>query len=278
MQGAGALEAQIAPLEQAIHAAEAALFSRESELLDLRVELVYLERQYETRIGSKLAELEAVAAEIKACQEQLDEYRIWGRRGAQLFFGAQYVSVGEQYRQAQQETSGFSFSSFAEQLVDRPLSPEDEAQLKTLYRQLCKRFHPDLAQDEADQVCRTEMMAKINDAYTAHDLPALESLSAQPDCEASMDDAFSEVEAAEQRLASLRDTLQRIQQRLETIDQEFDELVHSDLMELRVEVKLAGQQGRDVWAEMEADVEKELAEKRAELAALKAQLRVFESG
>jgi hypothetical protein len=268
MQDTNVLQAQIDELERSVQAAEAELFSRESELLDLRTELIALERQYEARIGTGLAELEAVEAETRACQKQLDEVRIWGAGGAQRRFGAQYVSVGEQYRQTWQEkTSGFSFSSFADRLVERLLSPEDEAQLKTLYRQLCRRFHPDLARDESERVCRTEMMAKINAAHTARDLQALESLSVQPDC-----DAIAET------VVSLRDTLQRIRQRLQAVEREMDGLVHSDFVALSVDIKLARRQGRDLWAEMEADVEQALVEKRAELASLRTQLRAFGTG
>jgi chromosome segregation ATPase len=271
MQNGGVIQDQIVELQEAIQAAQAELFRRESELLDLRAEWTALERQYEARVGTRLAELEGVEADIKACQQQLDEVRIWGAGGMQRRYGPQYASVGEQYRQARQEdASGFSFASFVEQLVEQPLSPEDEAQLKTMYRQLCRRFHPDLAQDEAERICRTEMMAKINAAYTAKDLRAIESLAEQPDC-----DAISEAQVAEQRLASLRDTLERIQQRLGEIAGEIDQLVHSDLLELSIETKLASQQGRDLWAEMEADLKATLVEKKAELASLKEQVRAY---
>jgi hypothetical protein len=111
------------------------------------------------------------------------------------------------------------------------------------------------------------MMSKINAAYTARDLQELESLSAQPDC-----DAISEAQAAEQRLASLGDTLRRIEQRRQAVEGEIDELVHSEFVDLSIEIKLARQQGRDLWAEMVADVEQELAEKKAELASLREQI------
>lgn len=271
---------QIAGLEREVQAAQAALFSRESELLDLRAEWAILERQYEARIGSRLAELESLEAEIKACRQQLDEVRIWGRGGIRQRFGAQVASVGEQVWQARQaSTSGFSFASFAERLAGQPrwgsppLSPEDEAQLKTLYRKLSRRFHPDLAQDETERACRTERMTRINAAYTARDRHELELLVALPDC-----DAITEAFVAEQRLASLQDTLQRIQRRLQEIDGQIDQLVHGDLIELSVEIKLARRQGRDRWAEMEADVEAALAEKRAELAALIEQLQAYGIG
>lgn len=268
------MQDQIAELEQMVQAAQADLFIRESELLDLRAEWTAFERQYEARIGIKLAELASLEQDIKTCRQRLDEVRIWGSGGIQRRYGPQVASSGEQYRQARREDddAGFSFSSFADQLVEQPLSPEDEAQLKRLYRQLCRRFHPDLAQDEAERACRTEMMAKINAAYTAQDLQELESLVEQPDC-----DQISPEMAAAQRLVSLRDTLQRLQERRQVVDREIDQLIHSDLVDLSVEVKLASQQGHDLWAEMEADVNEALAEKRAELASLKEQLQVYDT-
>ncbi|MBN1580865.1 MAG: hypothetical protein JXA89_09200 [Anaerolineae bacterium] len=274
MPNVAVMQDQIAELEQMVQAAQADLFTRESELLDLRAEWTAFERQYEARIGTKLAELKSLEQEIKICRQRLDEVRIWGSGGMQRRYGPQVASSSEQYRQARQERddAGFSFASFAEQLVEQPLSPEDEAQLKRLYRQLCRRFHPDLAQDETERACRTEMMAKINAAYTAQDLQELESLVEQPDC-----DQISPEMAAERRLASLRDTLQRLQERRQVVDREIDQLIHSDLVDLSVEVKLASQQGHDLWAEMEADVNEALAEKRAELASLKEQLQVYDT-
>jgi len=62
------------------------------------------------------------------------------------------------------------------------------------------------------------------------------------------------------------------------VDREIDQLARSDLIELSVEIKLASRQGRDLWAEMEADVEAALAEKRAELASLKEQLQAYGTG
>jgi hypothetical protein len=276
MLSMGVLAAQIRDLERMVRTAETELLNRESELFDLRADLAIFERLYEARIGIKLAELASVKAEIKACQRHLDDYRIWASAAVRRRFGAQYTPVGEQYRQAQQhDEPGFSFAFFGDQSVDPPLSAEDEGQLKTLYRQLCRRFHPDLAQDEAERACRTEMMARINAAYTARDMKELASLSAQPDCEAQVPNGLSGRAKAKRRLESLRDTLARIQQRLDVVNQELDELVHSDLLEISVEVKLARRQGRDLLTEMEADLNEALVENRAKLALLKVKLQAF---
>jgi hypothetical protein len=270
------LATQIRDLERMVRTAETELLKRESELFDLRADLAIFERLYEARIGIKLAELASVKAEIKACQRHLDDYRIWASAAVRRRFGAQYTPVVEQYRQAQQhDEPGFSFASFGDQLVDLPLSAEDEQQLKKLYRQLCRRFHPDLAQDEVERKCRTEMMARINAAYTARDLHELMSLYAQTDCEAQVPNGLSGRAKAKRRLESLRDILARIQQRLDVVNQELDKLVHSDLLGMSVEVKLARQQGRDLLTEMEANVNEELVENRAKLALLKIQLQTL---
>ena len=46
-----------------------------------------------------------------------------------------------------------------------PSGPIDEKQLKRIYRQLARRYHPDLATDPAERAARNDVMARINDAY-----------------------------------------------------------------------------------------------------------------
>lgn len=49
-------------------------------------------------------------------------------------------------------------------------------QLKTLYRSLARRFHPDLCADAADQAYRTECMLRANHAWKEGDLETLQEL------------------------------------------------------------------------------------------------------
>src|ERR1035438_4594398 len=46
-------------------------------------------------------------------------------------------------------------------------------ELKTLYREVAKRVHPDLATDEADRHKREQLMAEANAAYQRGDADAL---------------------------------------------------------------------------------------------------------
>jgi hypothetical protein len=55
------------------------------------------------------------------------------------------------------------------------------AELKALYRTAARRFHPDLAEDDADRERRTELMARVNAAYGARDADVLRHILDSPD-------------------------------------------------------------------------------------------------
>lgn len=59
---------------------------------------------------------------------------------------------------------------------ERSLPAEDQADLRTLYRQLAKAWHPDLALDGSDLEYRQEMMLRINHAWQARDLAAMRQI------------------------------------------------------------------------------------------------------
>jgi len=257
-------EEQLVYLRQQIEAAEAELANREAELVDLRVELSAFRLQYDTRVGRQVAELEEVEAEIKRCQQWISHYRQWGPGGPpQARTGAAYVPVEEQYRRTWQQPEEPPSPPPAE-----PLDAATEAQIKKLYRQLCRRFHPDLTQDVTERAWRTEMMTAVNAAYAVRSLVELQAMAEKPDRSPS-----AEIVADEQRLAALRDRLQQIQRRLWEVEQEIRELMNSPTMQMNLDIKFAQQRGRDLLAEMAIDVERDLARKRVELDFLRAQLK-----
>jgi curved DNA-binding protein CbpA len=173
------------------------------------------------------------------------------------------VPVEEQYRRTWREPPppGLWFPPL-------PMDAVTEKNLKTLYRQLCRRFHPDLTQDPKERAWRTEMMAAVNAAYEAQSLTELQALAAQPGRPLS-----EKPRADQQRLDALRDQLRHIQRRVREVTQEIYDLAHGEMMEMSLEVKLAARDGQDLLAEMAAEVEKDLERKRVELDFLQAQMR-----
>ncbi len=58
-------------------------------------------------------------------------------------------------------------------------TPGDKAAEKRLYRELARRFHPDLAEGAAELAYRTSVMTAVNSAYTAGDIHALYDLAGE---------------------------------------------------------------------------------------------------
>jgi hypothetical protein len=59
--------------------------------------------------------------------------------------------------------------------------PHDKAAEKRLYRQLARRFHPDLAMMAVEIAYRTDMMSAVNTAYSGGDVQALYDLAGEID-------------------------------------------------------------------------------------------------
>jgi len=263
-------EHEVAELQHQVREAEVALFNREAELVDLRAELEAFSQEYEARIRCREAELEAVKAQIEAGNAMIQAHRARHVHRPSWQAGSGYVPVEEQYRQARQARPKPDFASSTTSPAEW-VPPEeggeavDEGEIKRLYRELCRRFHPDLTQDEQERQYRTARMAAINVAYAERDLAALQAIAAEPDRPAS--------DLGGWQLDALRDRLRQIERRMAAVEWEFQSLVQSELMQLQVEVKLARQRGHDLLAEMAAEIAGQLAHKRAELDLVTAQLR-----
>jgi hypothetical protein len=252
-------EEQLAYLRQQIAQAKAELVECEAELIDLRTESQAFRLKYDTQVGRKEEELRSIEKECKARRQKISFFRQWGPKGPPQ---ANYVPVEEQYRRIWEQPPKPPSPPPAE-----PIDEATQAQIKTLYRQLVLRFHPDLAQSAEEKAWRTEVMTAINGAYTAQSLAELRGLSEQPNYSSTAEPATDE-----QRLVALRDQLQQIERRLVEVDDEIAALTNSPEVALSLDVKLAWREGRDLLAEMAAEVEEELSQKRAVLDDLKAEM------
>jgi hypothetical protein len=258
------LEEQLVALRRQIEAAEAEMIEREAELIELRVEMSAFQLEYDVHIGRKLDALAEIEALIGRCKQRIETYRQWGPQGPpRARDGSEYVSVEEQYRRTWRDPP-----PPAPPPPPRPLGAVAEQELKSLYRKLCHRFHPDLTQDPDERTWRTEMMAAVNAAYAAQSLTELQALATRPGHRAVRDG-----KADRHRLDALRDKLRHIQRRIREIERELDDLMHGAMIELSVEVKLAKSRGHDLLAAMAAEVDGKTERKRAELDFMHAQLK-----
>ncbi|MFQ5614139.1 MAG: J domain-containing protein [Anaerolineae bacterium] len=246
---------QILSLRRAVQEAQAQLKAAEAELADRVAETNAFEFEFEARVGHLLDTLEGLEAEIKAYNGRIQMMR------NRDIFGYGYLPADEQYRRTWR-----SPPSSPPETPSQPPDAASEARLKELYRLLARRFHPDLAQDEADRARRTEKMAAVNDAYAAQSLAELESLAQEPE---TLIDA--EGQTGPQLVQALEAELARCRRRLGQVESELRNFDARPSVQLSLEVKLARHRGRDMLAEIAADLEGKIARKTAERDMLKAQ-------
>src|SRR3984885_916598 len=136
----------------------ARLAERESELAQLRTQLKAFEGRYLRHVGVLYAELDDLEARI-------------ADREVDLYASASARSRAENARQRAQETHDAAFGD-ARQAEEFDPPPS----LKTLFREVAKRIHPDFARDEAEQEHLTLLMARANQAYKRGDTETLQRL------------------------------------------------------------------------------------------------------
>ncbi|WP_343239457.1 hypothetical protein [Streptomyces sp. SID7909] len=178
--GTGAQERPEARLAQAVRVAEQALIEFEIAVETFRVEVENFSRLHHQRLGpmyARLDELDAQIAEARAAKtgdpedvRKAEEARsvVMPMPGVDELFHDWMDSEG---------LSPEASAMLTDQKVRPPkrVRPTDKA--RKLYRDLVRKAHPDLAQDEAERARRDEFIARVNAAYGRGDEAQLNELA-----------------------------------------------------------------------------------------------------
>ncbi len=150
------------------------------------------------------------------------------------------------------------------------LGAHDETEARRLYRELAKRYHPDLARTDGDRERRQSVMLRVNAAYRDRDLVALRALSH----EAEVDDPSFNLRAIRHKLAwALREVL-RLDGVVSDLRSHIQTLRASDTYPLWSQPDL----GDAVIAKREALLRRELATARERQADLRSSLAAAQTG
>ncbi|MDJ1131610.1 J domain-containing protein [Streptomyces iconiensis] len=166
-------------LEKAVRAAETALIEYEIAVETFRVEVENFSRLHHQRLGpvyARLDELDAQIAEAVAARtgDPEDVRKAEEARGAvlpmprveELFFG--WIDSDGMLPEAQ--------AMLNEQPVQPPSRVRPSEEARKAYRDLVRKAHPDLVQDEAERTRREEFLVRVNKAYVEGDAAALAAL------------------------------------------------------------------------------------------------------
>ena len=223
---------------------ERQLIERELQLVGLRRELAEFESLYVQKVGARYAELDEVEARIA----ELLAHRAPGDVEAQ--------STARDARKRAEESQTNVAGSITKSARSSPSSS-----LKSLYREVAKRIHPDLAVDQNDRALRQRLMAEANRAYEIGDEARLRAILEE--YESSPDTVFGDGAGVE--LVRVIRQIAQVRRRLTEIDAETKGVAESELSELKSRVDEGSRQGRDILSEMASAINSRISECRVEL-------------
>ncbi|MFC8336149.1 hypothetical protein ACFUJX_03960 [Streptomyces rubiginosohelvolus] len=171
-----------ARLARAVQVAEQALIEFEIAVETFRVEVENFSRLHHQKLGpmyARLDELDALIAEARAAKtgDPEDERKAREARAVVM----PMPGVDELFHDWM-DTDGLSPEAAAmltEQPVRPPKGVRPSEEARRLYRELARKAHPDLAQDEVERQRRDEFIARVNAAYGRGDVELLKELVAE---------------------------------------------------------------------------------------------------
>jgi len=242
-------EDELALKKAELAALQTELGQKEVDLATLKAELRAFEGRYLHIVGIKYAELDDLEARIAEAIARTHPQDLGAREKA--------VKARSQAEESIHQTC-----KAAELAQKSKFTPSDE--LKKLYREVAKKIHPDLAEDEKDRRRRQKSMAEANVAYEAGDVHRLEQVLQE--WERSPESVKGDGTAAE--LVRVIRKIAQVQERLNAMDAQMAELKTSDLWKLRAIVEEAEAAGSDLLAQMVTGLEGRIAAAKTELDAV----------
>jgi DnaJ-domain-containing protein 1 len=261
---------KIAELDVLLDEVRPQLIEAETELADRLAKISAFEFKVRTHLEPLTRRLEKIQAEIHEYRQQLQrlhEYYVTANGEKDVFgqydwmFNAESAAASGDYR----------YREAVAEPPATPLSEDDTTSLKQQYRQLARRFHPDLALDDADRDYRTSIMKAINAAYARGDLAQLKELAQEPDSADRLEYARSDHQLAQAMYIELT----RCHRRLKEIKEELTRLENHKSARLMRRTEKAAAEGRDLLVELSHELRNEIANKLIERDVLKEQIELF---
>jgi chromosome segregation ATPase len=223
-------------------AVRAALAERELKLADLRAQLKSFEGRYLRQVGVLYAELDEWDAKIAELEAKLNPS----------------ASARQSAQEARKRADETHEATHGEASKAQDFQPS--ADLRSLFRDVAKRIHPDFAKDDADRQHRTRLMAKANEAYSRGDAEVLQRIL--DDYQESSESVQGEGIGAE--LIRVIRQIHQARKNITTLEEELDRLSSSELSQLKKDTDIAQMEGTDLLAQLAAALEGKIAQRRKE--------------
>ena len=241
------------------------------EVSSLKNELAVFEAEYHGRIGVlyvKLDELELAIKEYLKRIELLESGKVKNlvdlEKEIEEQFKTDYQKIKEEKEEAEQ------YSEEYERVKEKPkLDEESEKRLKSLYRELAKKYHPDMARTPEDKEKFHKIMAEINQAYNDRDLKKMEELAIR----LKYPEKIFVKESLEEEFERLMGESKKLDEIISDIENELDAIKNSDTYKFKMKVDEAKAEEKDLLKEMEDGLKTKINQKDEELKKMKQEFK-----
>ncbi|CAL9500134.1 hypothetical protein SUDANB132_03420 [Streptomyces sp. enrichment culture] len=248
-------------LEQAVRAAEQALIEFEIAVETFRVEVENFSRLHEQKLGpvyARLEELDARILEAKAARSDDPEDR---RRADEARARLLPIPGVEELMNGWMDADGL-FPEATAMLTDQPVRPPQRVrpseEARKLYRELARRAHPDLAQEDTERARREEFITRVNAAYARGSEAELRELAE----EWARGPELKRLPSAGEELYARLEWLSRRKELLTLVAKELEESAIGSML------RLAPEDPDRLLEDIAGRLRAQVAEREAELAAL----------
>ncbi|WP_425584506.1 hypothetical protein [Streptomyces levis] len=169
-----------ARLERAVRAAEQALIEYEIAVETFRVEVENFSRLHEQKLGPLYARLEELDARILQARAERSGDPEDQRRADEARARLAPIPGVEELLHGWMDDSGLfpeAVAMLTDQAVRPPQRVRPSEEARKLYRELARKAHPDLAQEEPERERREEFITRVNAAYARGDETELRELA-----------------------------------------------------------------------------------------------------
>lgn len=208
------------------------LADREGEMADVRAELEQFEARYTMEVGRLYADLDDIEAQIAEEEVKLNPEDPEIKRKA------------DEARLRAEESAAQAAAENWEPGCSFRWQPTVEA--KKAYHKLARMIHPDLALDTSERERRHDLMAKLNDAYSAGDQDTLNKLVEDY---RDSPDLITGQAIGDDLIRAIR-RISQVKRRLRELRSEKIKLELSELFVLRQKVNAEMLEGRDLLRQM----------------------------
>ncbi|MFZ1397084.1 MAG: J domain-containing protein [Candidatus Promineifilaceae bacterium] len=244
-----------------LEAARQQLVAAEAKLAQEQAAVNAFRMQCRLKLGDLIEETLALRAERESCLTQLKLHQQ----------GIELADDGDPFA-VEGETAVPETVEFDEIALPELATPQQEKEAaRRLYRELARRFHPDLAAGSAERAYMTAMMSAVNVAYEQQDMAALHNLAGELD-----GTAVAELASIQNpHIRKQREQLLKIQRRQRKVQQQYRALRQDNVARLWRKAQQLEAEGKSWWEAVKRDLQRIIQRTRVDLLDLQGQLAQF---